>query len=562
MKAFNNLSITAKSLMSSLVGAVVVLGMVGLFGWSYADFRRAEAMNTLAVGVMGQARDARTDFSRAHGALYRAINLKSQNVETAIVKTSHEEFDRLLAHSVTLLKNLQIGRLPLDPQVVSKASTALDLYAKAAQQAASFVEDDAFNATMFMSTAEQRYVAAEKDMAGFVEATVAVHDQAEARAAATLRRGMIVMVVGTVMAITLSVLAGIFFSRLISRPVKDITAAMRRLAGGDLASALPPADRADEVGAMAEALVVFRDNAVAAARLAAEQAAEQAAKAAHGQRLDALMRGFEGKIGVVVEQLAAAAGDMTRAAGTMTSATDTASERSTVVASASKETAANVETVATAAEELSTSISEISRRVQESAQVAERAVHDAHNTSTVVGDLARSVQKIGEVVELIQQIASQTNLLALNATIEAARAGEAGKGFAVVAGEVKALATQTAKATEDIAAQIGAIQSGTQQSVSAIDAVARTIGDINQIATGIASAVEEQGAATGEIARNVQEAAAGTHSVSTNIAGVSLAVAESRKVAEQVRHAVELLSRQSETLSREVGEFLAAVKAA
>ncbi len=562
MNALNNLSITAKSLMSSLLSAVVVLGMVGLFGWSYADFQRANAMNALAVNVMGQARDARTDFSRAHGALYRAINLKSQNVEGGLVRASRQEFEHALATSVALLKNLKIGQLPLDPEVVSKASAALDLYAKAAQQAASFVEDDAFNATMFMSGAEQRYVAAEKEMASFVAAAVAVHDRADAEAASTLRRGMTVIAVGTVMAIVLSILAAIFFSRLISRPVKEITQAMRRLAEGDLKTNRPSPDRSDVVGAMAKALVIFRDNAAEAARLAAAQAEEQAAKAARAQRLESLMRGFEGKIGVVAEQLSAAASDMTRAAATMTSATDTAADRSTMVASASEETAANVQTVASAAEELSASISEIGRRVQQSSEVAERAVHDANNTSSIVGELARGAQKIGEVVELIQQIASQTNLLALNATIEAARAGDAGKGFAVVAGEVKALATQTAKATEDIAAQIGAIQSGTQNSVSAIDAVARTITDINQIAANIASAVEEQGAATGEIARNIQEAAAGTQNVSSNIAGVSEAVSESRKVAEQVRRAVEVLSRQSETLSREVGEFLAGVKAA
>jgi len=562
MKLLVDASIAAKSLIASSLSAVAVLGMVGLFLSVYGSFERSDALKDAAVAVMSEARDTRAEFSRAHAAIYRATSLKSQNVEVAIVRVAKEEALRSIAEAKQSLAGLKPAGLPLDPALVDKARAALDAYAAAARQATDVVEEDAFTATMFMTDVEEKFGLADRDITAFVKAAVAAHDQVQAQASATLHAGLVTTALGAALVIALSLGAAAFFSRLISVPIKAMTAAMGRLAAGALDAELPTADRRDEVGAMAKALVVFRDNAVEARRLAAAEAAEQQAKAARAQRLDGLLRGFESKIGGVVAQLAAAAGEMTRAAGTMTGATDQASERSSAVAAASEETSTNVQTVATAAEELAASIGEISRQVQQSAEVAQRAVRDSHGTSTVVGTLAQGVNKIGEVVELISGIASQTNLLALNATIEAARAGEAGKGFAVVASEVKGLATQTAKATEDITAQIAGIQAATKDAVTAIEAVARTIGEINDVAASIASAVEEQGAATSEIARNVQQAAAGTQYVSSNIAGVSGAVAASREVAAQVRQAADALSRQSDVLKQEVGSFLAGVAAA
>ena len=562
MKLLVDASIAAKSLIASSLSAVAVLGMVGLFLSVYGSFERSDALKDAAVALMSEARDTRAEFSRAHAAIYRATSLKSQNVEVAIVRVAKEEALRSIAEAKQSLAGLKPAGLPLDPALVDKARAALDAYAAAARQATDVVEEDAFTATMFMTDVEEKFGLADRDITAFVKAAVAAHDQVQAQASATLHAGLVTTALGAALVIALSLGAAAFFSRLISVPIKAMTAAMGRLAAGALDAELPTADRRDEVGAMAKALVVFRDNAVEARRLAAAEAAEQQAKAARAQRLDGLLRGFESKIGGVVAQLAAAAGEMTRAAGTMTGATDQASERSSAVAAASEETSTNVQTVATAAEELAASIGEISRQVQQSAEVAQRAVRDSHGTSAVVGTLAQGVNKIGEVVELISGIASQTNLLALNATIEAARAGEAGKGFAVVASEVKGLATQTAKATEDITAQIAGIQAATKDAVTAIEAVARTIGEINDVAASIASAVEEQGAATSEIARNVQQAAAGTQYVSSNIAGVSGAVAASREVAAQVRQAADALSRQSDVLKQEVGSFLAGVAAA
>ncbi len=562
MKLFANLSITAKSLIASSLSGVAVVAMVGLFMWSYAAFSRADAIKSAAVTLMSQARDARTEFTRGHAALYRAITLKSQNVEVPIVRVARLEAQHATERAKSIMASLETGGLPLDAGVVSKAQGALEAYIAAAKQAADFVEDDAFNATMFMTDAEQKFGTGDKDIADFVAATVALHAATAAEAQRASARGIWAISGGAAIAILLSLGAALFFSRLISRPITAMTAAMKRLAAGDLETALPPAEGRDEVAAMADALVVFRDNAQETQRLATAQAEEQAGREARAQRLQGLVHGFESAVGAVVDTVAGAAGEMNRAAIVMTDATDQASRKSDTVATASAEASRNVQTVAVAAEELTASIGEIGRQVQDSADIARRAVERANASTAVIETLAKSVQKVNEVVALISAIAAQTNLLALNATIEAARAGDAGKGFAVVASEVKALATQTARATEEIGSQIAAIRATTSDVVTAIAEIARTIVEIDQIASGIAAAVEEQGAATKEIARNVQQAAGGTEDVSSNIADVGAAVGQSRTVAEQVRHAAAQLLQQAETLKRDVTSFTASVKAA
>ena len=262
------------------------------------------------------------------------------------------------------------------------------------------------------------------------------------------------------------------------------------------------------------------------------------------------------KVQEVVGVVAAAATEMESTAGAMSQTAERTSQQATSVAAASEQTTANVQTVATAAEELSASIREISRQVSDAASVAGSAVEEAQRTNDTVQGLAVASQKIGKVVEMIRNIAGQTNLLALNATIEAARAGEAGKGFAVVASEVKALANQTAKATEEISQEIAAMQAATKDAVHAIEGIGGTIGKVNEIATAIASAVEEQGAATQEIARNVQQAAAGTQEVSATIADVTRAASETGGSAGQMLNAAGELSRQAALLKGEVEGFL------
>jgi methyl-accepting chemotaxis protein len=361
-------------------------------------------------------------------------------------------------------------------------------------------------------------------------------------------------------------LAGCFcwlLTRGISRPVVTMTAAMTRLAEGDHAAEIPARDRRDEIGQMAHAVEVFKENAIEIERLQAEQEEMEKRAAAEKRRaMNDLADRFSESVAAVVDAVSSAAGEMQSQARSLSATAEETSRQSTAVAAASEQASANVQTVASAAEELSGSIVEIGRQVAESTRIAEQAVEEAGRTNIAVTGLAEAAQKIGEVVSLINAIAEQTNLLALNATIEAARAGEAGKGFAVVASEVKSLATQTAQATEEIGAQISAMQAATGASVSAIEKIGGVISQISEIATAIASAVEQQGAATQEIARNVQQAAAGTDEVSSNITGVTQAAAETGTAAGQVLNTADGLYKQSEALRTHVDGFLGQIRVA
>ncbi len=348
----------------------------------------------------------------------------------------------------------------------------------------------------------------------------------------------------------------------VSVPLTRMTLMMRKLAEKDLSVDVPGVGRGDEIGSMASAVQVFKDNMITADRLAAEQEAEREIKAQRSVRLDELVRVFETKVGQMVGLLASGSTELETTAKMMTSTASQTDHRAVTVAAAAEQASTGVQTVATAAEELSASISEISRQVTQSAKITSRAVADAQRTDVIVRALAECADKIGHVMGLIANIASQTNLLALNATIEAARAGDAGKGFAVVASEVKSLATQTARATEDIGVQINQIQASTKEAVAAISGISATIDEVSTIATTIAAAVEEQGAATSEIARNVQQTAQAAQDVTVNISGVSQASADTGAAANQVLTAAGDLSQQAEQLSSEVTGFLTDVRAA
>jgi methyl-accepting chemotaxis protein len=365
-----------------------------------------------------------------------------------------------------------------------------------------------------------------------------------------------------ILATVVSALAGFAVIRAVAAPIAALTAAMRRLAEHDMTTEIAGRDRKDEIGAMAGAVQVFKENMAQADQLTAEKEAERVQREKRSTVLDALLRGFETKAAELVGLVSSAATELESTARSMSATAGQTTQQAASVATAAEQASAGVQTVAASAEELSSSISEITRQVAQSSKIAEKAVSDARRTDATVRALAEGAQRIGTVVELIRNIAGQTNLLALNATIEAARAGDAGKGFAVVASEVKGLAGQTAKATEEIAAQITQLQTETTQAVEAIKSITAVIEEVSSIATAIASAVEEQGAATNEIARNVQQTAESTREVTSTIAGVSEGAAGTGLAADQVLSAAGELSRQAETLSAEVGGFVSSVRAA
>jgi methyl-accepting chemotaxis protein len=350
----------------------------------------------------------------------------------------------------------------------------------------------------------------------------------------------------------------------ISRPMTAMCKAMRELASGKFDVVLPGLGRRDELGEMASAVEEFKLQAIAKAErdAAAQDAHNRAGSAARRAELIRFADDFEAAVGAIVSNVSASAVQLESAAGTLTRTAETTQSLSSHVAGASEEASSNMQSVAAATEELSTSVDEIGRRVRESNRIAEAAVLQAQQTDGRIGKLSRAAQQIGDVVKLITAIAEQTNLLALNATIEAARAGEAGRGFAVVASEVKSLASQTAKATDEISSHISGMQGATKESVAAIKEIGGTIAQISNIASTIASAVEQQSSATQEIARSVQNVAQGTQEVAANIMQVNRGATETGSASEDVLNSARTLSTESTRLREELDRFMANIRAA
>jgi methyl-accepting chemotaxis protein len=386
--------------------------------------------------------------------------------------------------------------------------------------------------------------------------------EAESDAIASETERLIVMLAGGGFLIG-SALA-LLLGKGIARPMTAMCKAMRELAGGNFDVVLPGLGRGDELGEMAGAVEEFKMQAIAKAErdAAAQDAQNQVSSAARRAELIRFADDFEAAVGAIVSSVSASAVQLEQAAGTLTRTADTTQSLSSKVAGASEQASSNMQSVATATEELSASVDEIGRQVRESNKIAEAAVLQAQQTDGRIGKLSRAAQEIGDVVKLITAIAEQTNLLALNATIEAARAGEAGRGFAVVASEVKSLASQTAKATDEISSHILGMQGATQESVAAIKEIGGTIGQISSIASSIAGAVEQQSAATQEIARSVQSVAQGTHQAAANIMQVNRGATETGSASEEVLNSAKTLSTESTRLREELARFMANIRAA
>ena len=465
-----------------------------------------------------------------------------------------------------MVENLSAGS-DTDPAILKAMAAARDQYfsgfRKAADNMKKLGDEEGskygMNSTQWTELTTPQIGTLLDVMHGAGKASEAYTTKLKASALSTLLLSLTLLLVG----VTLAAAAIVVVLRRVTKPLAGLSDAMERLAAGDRDSTVPYLGRKDEVGVMASSVEIFRKAAVEMDTLRAEQTAnEKRVEADKRAAMTRLADSFEASVKGVVQGVSSAATQMHSSAQSMTSTVGEAGRRSAIVASAADQASTNVQTVAAAAEELSASIAEIGRQVTQSSKVADKAVGEATQTNDLVQGLAAAAQKIGDVVKLINDIAGQTNLLALNATIEAARAGEAGKGFAVVASEVKSLATQTAKATEDIAAQVSAIQQATGGAVTAIKSITATITEISGITTAIASAVEQQGAATQEIARNVQAAATGTSEVTSNIGGVTQAASDTGRVSGEVLSAAGNLSKQAGLLNSEVERFLTSIRAA
>ncbi len=370
-----------------------------------------------------------------------------------------------------------------------------------------------------------------------------------------------ILIAGSIAA-ALSILAMLVMQNSLGKPLVQMTEAMQRLAANDVSVSIEGGERGDEVGAMAKAVQVFKDNAIAKEKLEAEQRIALEARERRTRQIEALIADFDKMAASIMQAVSNDSSTLNNTARQLASIASDTSNRVAASSSAASQTSSNVATVAMAAEELSSSIREISRQVSNSNTVARRAMEEAERTGVAMEKLSNSAQEVGQVVDLVTSIAAQTNLLALNATIEAARAGEAGKGFAVVASEVKGLANQTANATSQISERITAMQDMAKGAVEAIEAINETISQMNAISTAVASAVEQQNAATQEIARNVQEAARGTDDVTGNISAVAQSSVSLDSSAKNVLGAADSLSQQSQTLGNRIRQFLDGIRAA
>ena len=559
-----NIRISRKLLIAPGIAILLLSLMAPLALKSLGDQTRLiERLTTIEMQKSTTVAALERAVPEASAVLNRVIALAGNSDDSAAIKRLAAEVNKRLADAAALIAKLAESDLSeREKQVVADLGRSLTAYKESSGAVINMVAADVSTAYMMSQNGEKAYaelLARLDDLLAIERSQAAsAHETSMASAQAVRYEFIALFAVATIIAI----IVNIAISGAIGGSIVRLTASTIRLAGGDVGVAIEGVGRKDEIGALAGALGTFKQNAIEKARIEDEQRGRQEQAAARQQAVDNHIRAFDGTMRHVLETVSTAAAQLKDTAARMASTAEETSHQATAVAAASEEASTNVSTAAAATEELSASVSEIGQQVQQSSQITAEAVQEAARTNETVQSLSGMAQKIGAVVQLIQDIASQTNLLALNATIEAARAGAAGAGFAVVASEVKSLASQTGKATEEISAQIGAMQSSTREAVVAIGGINKTIGRVNEIAGAIAAAVQQQGAATQEITRNTQEAARGTGEVSRNITGVNEAAAQTGKAAADVLAASTQLGDQAQTLRSEIDKFFADIRAA
>jgi methyl-accepting chemotaxis protein len=563
---FHNLRLRWKIL---LAPAFLILVLIGLSTYGLQILRANQASaEALMSGPVLQAEiigDFSTAVWTAQASLYRLTATAANETDQNKIKAVAAQTSSTLAEIAGKLKTFEVVKTweKKTATNIEKLKTATAGYLKQAKTAVEMADGEAGAALMFMTSAERIFAEIEKLTDEMTEVSKDFRDREIARASAKLEeQGLLLAGIGMV-AVLIGCLVSFFVSMGIAKPVVKMAEVIKHIAGGDLHAVVPATNRRDEIGIIAAAVQVFKENMAETEHLRARQVeATKRTEIEKKETMHKLADEFQAAVGNIIDTVAVSATELEATANALMKTTETAQRLTSAVATSSEQASANVQSVASATEEMSASVHEIGRQVEESSRIADEAVMQAEKTDVRVTELLQAASHIGEVVKLITAIAGQTNLLALNATIEAARAGEAGKGFAVVAQEVKALASETTKAADKIAAQISKMQAVTQDSVTAIKDIGATIRNISEIATTIAAQVEEQNSSNEEIARNLFQAAEGTTQVAADITGVSRGSGETEHASTQVLSSAQSLSLESSQLKIAVEKFLTTVRAA